>query len=724
MAVKFANRVKVNTSTTGTGTITLGSAVAGFQSFADGGIVDGNEVRYTIIDGNDWEVGTGTYTSAGTTLSRTLIESSTGSLLNLSGTNVEVFITMAAVDIDNLATRSMDVYSYTATSGQTAFTGADDNGNTLDFLEDNIIVTLNGVTLEKTADYTVSGGNTVTLTSGAAVSDELNITAFKYFGIADALPLSGGTLTGDLDITGTLTSDGLTVDGNIVANNGDGISSDGLIYLGGNASARGKLLYDYSLGDLTIENTWANDAGEIYLKANGANRVEVSGNGDISFYEDTGTTAKFFWDASAESLGIGTSSPNGFLEIDGTTNDSPSMFISHDGNASIGTVFGFHSGNDFRLWNYENGAVKFGTNNSERMRITSSGNVGIGVVPEAWNSNNTALQVGSAGSLFASTNNSFLGLAANAYFDATDSRYEYINADFATLYQQLDGTHTWSTAASGSADGAITFSESMRIDSSGHLLVGTTAQEPSVSNDDSGFSVRPVGAASISRTSGPSLDLNRKTSDGDIAVFRKDGTTVGSIGVAPSNRLYIGNSDAGLRFLGDSNLITPWNPSTNSNSDNLLDLGNSANRWKDVYVGGGVFLGGTGSANKLDDYETGTWTPQLDANTVTWSYTHQAGNYVKIGDMVHAQFYILASVASGTSSFGASLINLPFTSANVSGFNNYAVPIWFSGSPDIRPLVRNNATTCVLQIYNSVSGATAADLSGHYFVGTASYRAA
>ncbi len=138
MAVKFANRVKVNTSTTGTGTITLGSAVAGFQTFADGGIVDGNEVRYTIIDGNAWEVGTGTYTSAGTTLSRTLIESSTGSLLNLSGTNVEVFITMAAVDIDNLATRSIDVYNYTATSGQTAFTGADDNGNTMDFLEDNI----------------------------------------------------------------------------------------------------------------------------------------------------------------------------------------------------------------------------------------------------------------------------------------------------------------------------------------------------------------------------------------------------------------------------------------------------------------------------------------------------------------------------------------------------------------------------------------------------------
>ena len=60
-----------------------------------------------------------------------------------------------------------------------------------------------------------------------------------------------------------------------------------------------------------------------------------------------------------------------------------------------------------------------------------------------------------------------MGLAANAYCDATNSRYEYINADFSTLYQQLDGTHIWSTAASGSADNAITFSEVMKINATG-----------------------------------------------------------------------------------------------------------------------------------------------------------------------------------------------------------------------------------------------------------------
>jgi hypothetical protein len=97
--VTLVNRAKVSTSTTGTGTITLGSAESGYQTFADAGVADGDVVRYVIEDGTAWEIGTGTYTASGTTLSRTVDESSNSdAALNLSGSAV-VYVSAAAEDI-------------------------------------------------------------------------------------------------------------------------------------------------------------------------------------------------------------------------------------------------------------------------------------------------------------------------------------------------------------------------------------------------------------------------------------------------------------------------------------------------------------------------------------------------------------------------------------------------------------------------------------------------
>ncbi len=99
MAVVLGNRAKMSTSTTGTGTITLGSALSGYQTFAQAGITNGQTVRYAIEDGTNFEIGSGVYTSSGTTLTRSVTESSNSdSAISLSG-SAEVFITASAADI-------------------------------------------------------------------------------------------------------------------------------------------------------------------------------------------------------------------------------------------------------------------------------------------------------------------------------------------------------------------------------------------------------------------------------------------------------------------------------------------------------------------------------------------------------------------------------------------------------------------------------------------------
>jgi hypothetical protein len=97
---KLVNRAKMTTATTGTGTITLGSASSGYQSFAAAGVVNADIVRYVIEDGTAWEIGTGTYTASGTTLTRVVSESSNAdAALNLTGSAV-VFVGAAADDFN------------------------------------------------------------------------------------------------------------------------------------------------------------------------------------------------------------------------------------------------------------------------------------------------------------------------------------------------------------------------------------------------------------------------------------------------------------------------------------------------------------------------------------------------------------------------------------------------------------------------------------------------
>jgi hypothetical protein len=125
-AVKYLDRARMSTSTTGTGTITLGAAVAKYQSFVAAGAANNDILRYVIEDGNAWEIGTGTYTTSGTTLSRTLISSSTGSLLNLSG-SAEAFVAAVSTDLSAFDPPHilLEDQRTSGTNGGTATSGSD-----------------------------------------------------------------------------------------------------------------------------------------------------------------------------------------------------------------------------------------------------------------------------------------------------------------------------------------------------------------------------------------------------------------------------------------------------------------------------------------------------------------------------------------------------------------------------------------------------------------------
>lgn len=100
----YADRVQETTTTTGTGTVTLAGAVAGYQSFTTA-FVDQQTVYYCITDGTNWEVGSGTFTASGTTLSRDTVFSSSnsGALVNFAAGTKNVWCDFPANRIADMS---------------------------------------------------------------------------------------------------------------------------------------------------------------------------------------------------------------------------------------------------------------------------------------------------------------------------------------------------------------------------------------------------------------------------------------------------------------------------------------------------------------------------------------------------------------------------------------------------------------------------------------------
>jgi hypothetical protein len=189
--------------------------------------------------------------------------------------------------------------------------------------------------------------------------------------------------------------------------------------------------------------------------------------------------------------------------------------------------------------------------------------------------------------------------------------------------------------------------------------VGTTNNAVYASSSESGLVYRAdFGLLGVSRQNNYSGSFNRYGTDGDIVNFRKDGTTVGSIGIESTGFYMDGEAGhTGIRF-GAAQICPRDN---GADTDGLTDLGFNGGSFRDLYLSGGAYLGGTAAANKLDDYEEGTYTAAIacgTSGTVTLNASYDTASYTKIGDLVSVQGLLI--VSSVSSPVGYFTISLPF----------------------------------------------------------------
>ena len=351
-----------------------------------------------------------------------------------------------------------------------------------------------------------------------------------------------------INVTGSVTADGLTVDGNPVING----TSPQLFLQTGASNTNWQIAAQENVANAFEISSGAADASapdDTYTK-----RLVVQNTGDISFYEDTGTTPKFVWDASAESLGIGTT-PDAALHVVSSTvaefkvgnigpsNNSAIRVSRNDTTVTTGNPLGYleFGGNDstsnldtaFAYVGAEaSGTHAAGNNPTElvfgttdnnagapvkRMTIDSSGRVGIGT-----DSPSEELTIRSSVPKIQIEDSDGTNQYGQFYHSAGITAILARNdtSDGTIVFQKYDGTTT---------------DETMRIDASGNLLVGTT-----VSGGVGATIYNPAGVGRI--------DLNKSFSGAATAMgFYYNGGQVGSITYTDTSTSFNTSSDQRLK---------------------------------------------------------------------------------------------------------------------------------------------------------------------------------
>tara|TARA_B110000444_G_scaffold261047_1_gene310722 strand:- start:2010 stop:4469 length:2460 start_codon:yes stop_codon:yes gene_type:complete len=385
----------------------------------------------------------------------------------------------------------------------------------------------------------------------AALGDDANFSTTVTNSIATKAPLASPTLTGSLNVVPTAAT-GLTyaADGtnsyiNFKANSvGDSVQ----LYAGQSSGGFFSIGTKNSSGTLA-EKMRIDSSGKVMI---GSTNPGVGGTIDLSVGSTSSSGGITLWapTSSAHSIGFG----DGY-----TGTDRYRGYLEY-----------LHSSDSMR----------FGTSATERMRIDSSGNVGIGCTPDTLSSGYTGLQINGYAYLIGHSGGDHY-MTNNAYFN---SGWKYGQTSTAQKVELASGRIALMTAASGSADSAITWNTGLVQDSSGNLMIGKTAANTTAA----GNVFFDYGRHGITVNATTCQVINRLGNDGTFTVFQKDNSNVGQIDVLGGNNLTISGSatnHAGLSFA--TNAILPAVVGATNNG--AVDLGASSERFKDGHFGGSLY---------------------------------------------------------------------------------------------------------------------------------------